>query len=120
VRRNNDVARITDAPRSRGEELRYRERRYVLMMSIRAVCLILIVVLFEAHVPYMAVWIPVLIAGVVALPWLAVVMANDRSRRADFRVMRRPVEPVQAALAAPRAPDEHDEPHVIDVDLGSD
>jgi hypothetical protein len=84
------------------------------MMSIRAVCLILIVVLVEAHVPYLGLWIPVLIAGVVALPWLAVVMANDRSRRADFRTVRRPTEPAQRALAAPRTPD--DEPRIIDAD----
>jgi Protein of unknown function (DUF3099) len=90
------------------------------MMSIRALCLILIVVLFEAHVPLLGVWIPVLILGVTALPWLAVVMANDRTRRGDYRTMRRPVEPAQSALAAPRAPDESDEPRVIDVDLNSD
>jgi len=40
VKRGRRPHVITDARQSPGEELRFRERRYVLMMSIRAVCLV--------------------------------------------------------------------------------
>src|SRR3954451_18119295 len=78
--RRSKAVSITDAAPSRREELRHREVRYVAMMSIRIICLILATILFTAHAPYAAIWGPVLLLGVTALPWFAVTLANDRTR----------------------------------------
>lgn len=61
---------VTTAAQSRREELRRRELKYVLMMSVRVVAFILAVVLFHGVLR----WIAVFLALV--LPWLAVVIAN--------------------------------------------
>jgi len=61
---------ITSAAQSRREELRRRELRYVLTMSVRVVAFILAVILFHGVLR----WIAVFLALV--LPWLAVVIAN--------------------------------------------
>ena len=68
---------ITDARPSPERELRGREIRYVAMMSLRAVCLILAVVLASLRTPLAWVWGPLCAAGMVLLPWLAVLIAND-------------------------------------------
>lgn len=73
---------ITDARPSLDEQLAYRRRRYILTMAVRVVCLIL------AGVFYQIMWLALSLAvGAVILPWIAVVMANDRlpveSRRAN-------------------------------------
>jgi Protein of unknown function (DUF3099) len=76
---------ITDAPPSVAQEIRYREIRYVIMMGIRALCLIVATVLVTSHVRYLGIWVPVLIASALVLPWLAVILANDRRpRRAGY------------------------------------
>ena len=68
---------ITDAHQSPRDELRYRERRYVLMMSIRALCLVAAAVLVSAHAPLLWLWLPLCLFGMVVIPWLAVILANE-------------------------------------------
>ena len=75
VRRNagrKDVAAvsITSAVRPHSEELRGRERRYVISMGIRTLCFILALVFREHWV----VWF--FLAGAIFLPYIAVVIAN--------------------------------------------
>jgi hypothetical protein len=67
---------ITSAATARPEEIRGRERRYVISMLFRAVCLILAVVLFGGWLRFIAI--------VIALvtPWIAVIIANGGPRRA--------------------------------------
>ena len=117
--RKSPVARITDAAPSREAELRHREHRYILMMTIRAVCLILATVLVTAHVPYLVIWIPILLFGVLVLPWLAVILANERPRRDQYRyVARDQAASTMPTLTGPRPPG--DGPRTIDVDMDGD
>ncbi|HZM74627.1 MAG TPA: DUF3099 domain-containing protein [Candidatus Limnocylindrales bacterium] len=79
---------ITDAKISQEEELRRRERRYILMMGLRALCLIVAAVLVMLKVPLLVVWLPVCGVGMVLLPWLAVILANDRPPKDKHRLKR--------------------------------
>ena len=55
------------------EDIAYRQRRYLIMMGIRAVCFIVAVVMFVNH----AGWLTAIPAvGAIFLPYFAVVMAN--------------------------------------------
>ena len=69
---------ITGAARSQSEQLRSREIRYVSMMGLRAACLILGAVLISIKPPLLALWLVLCVAGMVFLPWAAVLIANDR------------------------------------------
>ncbi|MEU4420362.1 DUF3099 domain-containing protein [Actinoplanes sp. NPDC024001] len=69
---------ITDAARSQDDQLRSRQIRYVTMMSVRAGCLILGGVLISAKVPLLPLWLALCALGMVLLPWMAVLIANDR------------------------------------------
>jgi hypothetical protein len=72
---------ITDAEQSQDDQLHSREVRYVLMMSFRAVCLVAAAILVGTHAPLLWIWIPICLVGMVAVPWLAVILANDRPPR---------------------------------------
>ncbi|RZU49614.1 DUF3099 family protein [Krasilnikovia cinnamomea] len=69
---------ITDAALSQSDQLRSRQIRYVTMMGLRAGCLILGAVLISAQVPLLPLWLILCAAGMVFLPWAAVLIANDR------------------------------------------
>lgn len=68
-----DPVLITDAARSPQDELAERKRRYTLMMSLRVPCMILAAVFYQT--PWLAVSLLVLS---IPLPWMAVLIANDR------------------------------------------
>jgi hypothetical protein len=51
------------------------------MMLGRVVCLILAAVVMTAEVPYAGWWATLCIAGMIGLPWAAVLIANDRAPR---------------------------------------
>jgi hypothetical protein len=74
---------ITDAARSYEEELRTRKRRYALMMGMRLPCMVLAAVFYQT--PWLAVALLVLS---VPLPWMAVLIANDRLPRKREEVNR--------------------------------
>lgn len=77
---------ITSAEKSQDEQLRDRKIRYVLMMAARAVLLIAATVLVMAKAPLLWLWIPLCIAGGAILPWVAVLVANDRPPKEQHRV----------------------------------
>lgn len=111
--------RITNAAPSRREQIHKREVRYVLMMLIRAVCIVVATVLVYNHVPLLGLWIPILIFGMLAIPWLAVILANDRPPKEQYRLAgkfrRRPATPpAQRALVISDEPPR--EPPTIDAD----
>lgn len=112
VRRTPRPVVITDAAQSPAEELRHRQNRYILMMTLRACCLIAAAILAMLRVPLLALWALILLVGAVVLPWLAVILANDRAPKAEHRLAnrfrRRAAEPSQPSL--PSRP----EPTVID------
>ncbi|GIF66926.1 hypothetical protein Ais01nite_49610 [Asanoa ishikariensis] len=76
---------ITDAARSQDDQLRSRTRRYVLMMLIRAVCVVAFAVLITTRPPLLWLWLVLCGAGAVVIPWLAVILANDRPPKEKYR-----------------------------------
>lgn len=80
---------ITDAARSQDDQLRSRQTRYVVMMSIRAVCLVVGAILVGAKVPLLWLWLSLCGVGMVLVPWLAVLLANDRPPKEQHRLSAR-------------------------------
>lgn len=88
-KREASAVLITNAPKSRFQQLDERRRRYLISMGIRTVCLLLAIV-----VPYTPARI-VLVVAAIGLPWLSVVGANGPIARepgapAIFRPNTRP------------------------------
>jgi Protein of unknown function (DUF3099) len=99
-RRRDAPVLITSAATSRPEEIRGRERRYVISMLFRAVCFILAVVAFHGWLRFVA------IAIALITPWVAVIVANGgpaRQRASPPAYAGEPArgEPHRPALAAP-------------------
>ncbi len=64
---------ITEAEPSQAEQHAFRVRRYAITMGVRAVFIVL------AAAFYQVVWLMLIFAVLgTVLPWIAVVMANDR------------------------------------------
>lgn len=105
---------ITDADRSPAQERRSREIRYLMMMSLRAVCLVAAAVLVSTRPPLVWLWLAITGVGMVLLPWLAVIIANNPPVRAEYRLVNRVRKrpPPPAANALPSATP----PRVIDAD----
>jgi len=73
---------ITEAEPSYDEQFRARRKRYLVMMSMRVPCLILATVFYQT--PWLALLI-ILIS--IPLPWMAVLIANDRPARKRSKVI---------------------------------
>lgn len=72
---------ITEAEPSLAEQHEARRRKYILMMSTRVVCLIVAACVYQVK------WLMALFAiAAVALPWMAVIVANDRPAKRGFTV----------------------------------
>lgn len=67
---------ITDAAMSYEEEVAIRKRRYTIMMGMRIPCMVLAVAFYQ--IPWLAVGLLVIS---IPLPWMAVLIANDRLPR---------------------------------------
>ena len=74
---------ITEAAPSYQEEFAARRRRYTIMMALRVPCLILAAVFYQT--PWLAVLFLVLS---IPLPWMAVLIANDRAPRRASKFSR--------------------------------
>jgi hypothetical protein len=72
--------RITTAGSSPQADIARRQKRYVISMAIRSLCFVGAVIAGVAGINWL--W-PILIAGAVILPYVAVVMANARTTRTD-------------------------------------
>jgi hypothetical protein len=74
---------ITEAQPSLDDQYNARRRKYAVMMGSRAVCLVLAAVFHR---------VPVLMAlfaiGALVLPWMAVLIANDRPPKKALKVHR--------------------------------
>ena len=75
--------------------MRSREIRYVLMMSLRVVSLLVAAILVGVHAPLLWLWLPICLFGMAVLPWLAVIIANDRPPKERYQRMSRVYGPVQ-------------------------
>ena len=71
--RRSSVHVVTQARRSLSDDITYRQRRYLLMMGIRAGCFVIAVVLFINHFGWLTA-IPAI--GAIFIPYFAVVFAN--------------------------------------------
>jgi hypothetical protein len=74
---------ITEAQPSLDEQLSARRTKYLVMMSIRVVCLVLAASFY--HTPWL---LAIFVAGAVTLPWMAVLIANDRPPKKALKVHR--------------------------------
>jgi hypothetical protein len=79
---------VTDARPSMSQDIRYRERRYLIMMGIRMVCFVIAVVVFLNGGGWLTV-IPAV--GAIAIPYFAVVFANGGREPSGSRF--RPYQP---------------------------
>jgi uncharacterized membrane protein len=81
--RDGEPVLITEAEPSLDEQLAARRNKYLLMMLTRIVCLI------AAAVFYRNPWLlAVFVTGAVVLPWMAVLIANDRPPKKAAKVNR--------------------------------
>jgi len=99
---------ITDARPSPERQVRSREIRYLAMMGVRVLCLVVAGVLVSSRVPLLWLWVPLCLVGMVVLPWLAVLLANDAPPK-SVRHRAGPgggdERPTTAAIPPPAAPD---------------
>lgn len=79
---------VTDARPSMSQDIRYRERRYLIMMGIRMVCFVIAVVVFLNGGGWLTA-IPAV--GAIAIPYFAVVFANGGREPSGNRF--RPYQP---------------------------
>lgn len=76
-----DIAEITSAPISPGEEISHRERRYLASMAVRTICFVGAIVAAQFSMLLAA----VLFLASLLLPAIAVVVANSASPRIGGR-----------------------------------
>ncbi|WP_374119311.1 DUF3099 domain-containing protein [Streptomyces odontomachi] len=101
----SQVFRITGARQGLDEDVRGRQRRYVISMSIRTVSVILAVVLWNVARP---VAIVALVLGFV-LPYIAVVIANAGRENAPSKPSTFVSAPTRPMLGAHTRPEPTDE-----------
>jgi hypothetical protein len=80
---------VTEARLSKSDDIAYRQRRYLIMMAVRAACFILAVILFVNHAGWLTA-IPAI--GAIIIPYFAVVFANG-GREPNVTRGFRPYEP---------------------------
>jgi hypothetical protein len=78
ARSDSGAIRITTAGSGPSADLARRQKRYLISMSIRALCFIGAVIAGANHVNWL--W-PILIGAALILPYIAVVMANATDSR---------------------------------------
>jgi hypothetical protein len=83
IGRDDEPVLITEAQPSLDEQLSARRTKYLIMMSIRVLCLVLAAVFY--HTPWL---LAIFVAGAVVLPWMAVLIANDRPPKKAAKVNR--------------------------------
>lgn len=69
----DEAVRITTAASNRNDAIAARQKRYLISMSLRSLCFVGAIIAALAHIGWL--W-PILIAGALILPYVAVVMAN--------------------------------------------
>jgi Protein of unknown function (DUF3099) len=108
--RRTSAQLVTEAQRSKSEDISYRERRYLIMMGIRVVCFVIAVAVFAGGGGWLTA-IPAV--GAIAIPYFAVVFANG-GREPNSTAGFRPYEPNLPELYQPPAaghePGTHQEP----------
>ena len=97
--RHAAVTVITEAEPSQLDQLKSRQKRYLFMMGLRLVCLLTAAMAYSLKIRWA---IPICVVGMVALPWMAVLVANDRPPLKPSRFRRLPAAPpADRAIEAP-------------------
>lgn len=96
--RADEPVLITEAELSLDDQFRARRKKYMIMMGTRAVSLVLAAVFYQTW------WLlAIFVAGAAVLPWMAVLIANDRPPKKAEKVNRyggHP-DPARAITSAP-------------------
>jgi len=71
--RGEQVHLVTQARRPMSEDIRYRQSRYLIMMGIRAVCFVIAILMYLAHLRWLLL-VPAV--GAIFIPYIAVIFAN--------------------------------------------
>ena len=79
-------ALITTAPESGDDQYDRRRKKYAIMMTLRAVCVIAAACTYRVSVVLALLFV----VGGMILPWCAVIIANDRPARKRARTVMRP------------------------------
>lgn len=107
---------ITDASRSQDDQLNSRQKRYVLMMGIRVACLVAGAILVGAKAPLLWLWLPLCGIGMALIPWLAVLLANDRPPKEQHRLANKLHHRPPAATPPTALPAEQSPHKIIDAE----
>jgi hypothetical protein len=101
---------VTQARPSLSDDINFRQRRYLLMMGIRAVCFVIAVVMFVNHLGWLTV-IPAV--GAIFIPYFAVVFANGGREPSNTRgfMEYRPNLPATRDPAGPSSENGHGPTH---------
>jgi Protein of unknown function (DUF3099) len=81
----DEAVRITTAAASRADDIRARQKRYLLSMSLRTLCFVGAIAASLTGIDWL--W-PILIVGAILLPYVAVVMANAAANLSDGFTLR--------------------------------
>ncbi|SFC78579.1 Protein of unknown function [Streptomyces aidingensis] len=114
--KSQEVYRITGAPVSLSDDVRGRQRRYVISMLIRTVAVVLTLVLWNVSTPLA---VATLVLGAV-LPYVAVVMANAGRENASSLPRTGAAGPAEPAEHPPALPPAAGRGPEQDGDRGSD
>jgi hypothetical protein len=71
--RGEQVHLVTQARRPMSEDIRYRQSRYLIMMGIRALCFLIAILMYLAHLRWLLL-VPAV--GAIFIPYIAVIFAN--------------------------------------------
>lgn len=75
---------ITEAPVNADDEFDHRRKRYLFMMTLRALCIV-----GAASTFHLSGWIAAaFVAAALVLPWAAVLIANDRPPKQELQFRR--------------------------------
>ncbi|GAA4614257.1 DUF3099 domain-containing protein [Saccharopolyspora hordei] len=84
--RDDSPVLITEAQPSLDDQQAMRRRRYAIMMASRIPCLVMAAVVFQV---WQLSWLALIILAIsIPLPWMAVLIANDRPAKKTEKVNR--------------------------------
>ncbi len=97
-------ALITSAPESSDDQFDRRRKKYAIMMSLRAACVVAAACTYRVSVVLALLFV----VGGMVLPWCAVIIANDRPAR------KRAPAPVRPGMSTERALPSADDGRTLD------
>jgi hypothetical protein len=95
--RHDQAYLVTEARPGLSEDIRYRQRRYLIMMGIRTVCFAVAIIFFVNHLGWLTA-IPAV--GALVIPYFAVIFANGGREPTSIRRFR-PYRPNTPAIYRP-------------------